>query len=143
MPLCRNRSDRCRMPHIRDALPRRKAFRRRSLCQCCGVKHLVLWFRGEPDICVSNIDGVALDIELLLFRRNLNVPKHGRSDWRAVKMHPLIVGVDGCSHLLTFRLSLPRVQLFEYAAGCEPSADFGGDERILILPCVPGSTSII
>lgn len=45
-PLCRNRSDRCRMPHIRDELPVRKAFHRRSLCQCCGVKHLVLLFRG-------------------------------------------------------------------------------------------------
>ena len=58
------------MPHIRDELPGRMAFHRQSLCQCCGVKHLALGLGVEPDVCVSYMDGVAVDIELLLFRRN-------------------------------------------------------------------------
>ena len=39
MPLYRNRSVLCRMLRIRDALPERTAFHRRSKCRYCGAIH--------------------------------------------------------------------------------------------------------
>lgn len=42
----------------------------------------------ELDIGISDMDGVAFDIQLLLLRSNLYVPKCGRCDMRTVKIYP-------------------------------------------------------
>lgn len=59
------------------------------------TRHIgLLGVRIESDIGVADMDGVAFDIKLLLFRSNLHVSKRSRRNRRTVKMHPLIVGVN-------------------------------------------------
>ena len=51
------------------------------------------------------MDGIAFDIQSLLLRCNLDVSKCSRRDRRTVKMHPLIIGVNGCGYAQMFCLS--------------------------------------